>query len=148
MTKTNNRIPLLICALLGGVVLVGVGVLVRPYWVAKYQGEDEVLRGALLPFAPLRGADLRFADLTGANLIHADLTSANLRDVTLTGAALSGADLTGADLAYGDLSGSILCGADLANALFYKTNLSCARYDARTRWPDGFDPQQHGAVKE
>lgn len=79
--RTKNRIVWVLCTPLVGAVLGGVGVLVKPYWVAKYQGEDEVLRGALLPFAPLRGADLRFADLSGASLIDADLSSANLRDV-------------------------------------------------------------------
>jgi uncharacterized protein YjbI with pentapeptide repeats len=39
-----------------------------------------------------------------------------------------------------------LRGADLRGAWLSKANLTNARYDARTRWPAGFDPLKHGAV--
>ena len=69
----------------------------------------------------------------------------------------SGADLRGADLRQADLSrdvvgvsqdweGANLCGADLGDANLAGANLACVRYDARTRWPRGFDPRQRGAV--
>jgi uncharacterized protein YjbI with pentapeptide repeats len=48
---------------------------------------------------------------------------------------LAGVDLSGADLRGIDLSG-----ADLQNA-----GLEGAIYDDDTRWPDGFDPDRHGA---
>src|SRR2546427_587010 len=61
------------------------------------------------------------ADLHSALLIHAPLAGAFLVDANLRQADLAGADLTNA-------------------------NLTGARYDARTRWPDGFDPVKHGAI--
>jgi hypothetical protein len=70
----------------------------------------------------LRGRNLRGADLSGAFLQATDLSDADLRE----------ADLRGADLRQ-----AFLAGADLTGA----------RYDDRTRWPDGFAPRRHGAVR-
>jgi hypothetical protein len=61
--------------------------------------------------------------LTDADLTEARLNvTGGIEPVNLTGADLTGANLTGADL-------------------------TGACYDAHTRWPTGFDPQRHGAVK-
>jgi hypothetical protein len=65
---------------------------------------------------PLRGRDLRDEDLAGAFLSDADLSDTDLRGVDLRGADLDGAWLRG------------------------------ARYDAETRWPEGFDPKKRGAA--
>jgi hypothetical protein len=65
----------------------------------------------------LRGQDLRGEDLKDAFLDDVDLSDTDLRGVDLSGASLDGAHLAG------------------------------ARYDAQTRWPEGFDPAQHGAVR-
>lgn len=65
----------------------------------------------------LRGACLVAADLSRARLCDADLTHADLREGRLLGANLTSARLRG------------------------------ARYDAATRWPPGFNPRRHGAVK-
>ncbi len=83
----------------------------------------------------LHGANLSEADLSGADLdeayaVGADLSKANLRGTSLRGANLSEASLKGADL-----SGCDLGGADVTEVRFYG-----ARYDERTRWPDGFTP--------
>ncbi|MCC2668927.1 MAG: hypothetical protein K0Q72_1398 [Armatimonadetes bacterium] len=56
-------------------------------------------------------------------------------------AALNGADLTSANL-----RGANLCLATLSMARLNAVDLHGARYDASTRWPDGFDPAAHGAV--
>jgi hypothetical protein len=37
--------------------------------------------------------------------------------------------------------------ADLSEALLVGVRLEGARYDSRTRWPRGFDPEQHGAIR-
>jgi hypothetical protein len=66
----------------------------------------------------LRGRDLRGEDLAGAFLADTDLSDTDLRGVDLRGANLGGARLVG------------------------------ATYDARTQWPEGFDPRKHGAVRE
>ena len=41
-----------------------------------------------------------------------------------------------------------LQGVDFTGARFRGARLTAAHYDARTRWPAGFDPVIHGAVKE
>jgi hypothetical protein len=64
----------------------------------------------------LRGQDLRGMDLQDAFLADVDLSDTDLRGVDLSGANLSGAHLLG------------------------------ARYDAQTRWPEGFDPRASGAI--
>jgi uncharacterized protein YjbI with pentapeptide repeats len=88
--------------------------------------EPADLSGARLMGAALRGVKLVKANLTGADLRNADLTSAVVPGANLQSAKLQGATLTGADLK----------GADLKGAL----------YDAQTRWPDGFNPQERGAL--
>lgn len=65
-----------------------------------------------------------------------------LRGVDLRGEDMRGACLVGADLSHSDLRGVDLTGADLENAC-----LRGALYDAQTRWPDGFEPRRHGAVR-
>jgi hypothetical protein len=65
----------------------------------------------------LAGSILKNADLTGANLTGADLTEANLK---------------GANFEQASLTGMILHGA---------------RHNSETRWPAGFDPVSHGAVR-
>ena len=83
------------------------------------------LRRAYLQGADLTSADLTGADLTGANLIQADLTGA-----IIDKARLQGAWLQGAKLGFGSARGAVLF---------------CARFDAATVWPQGFDPGSHGA---
>ena len=78
------------------------------------------LKRARLTRANLSGADLRRVDLHSADLTDATLVGANLRGVGLHLASLYGADLTGADL-----TGAVLSGAT---------------YNAKTRWPVGFEP--------
>jgi hypothetical protein len=107
------------------------------------------LRGAILRGAGLVGTDLQNADLTGADLTQAmlwhmhratppelrfELTPEQRRDAGYMPSKLAGADLTDA----------ILIGADLIDADLSGARLTNVRADARTRWPEGFDPQQHG----
>jgi uncharacterized protein YjbI with pentapeptide repeats len=122
--------------------------------------------GAYLVGANLRGADLNGVDLMQANLQRADLRAAQLagarlQDTDLRWADLRGANLNGADLGGGCLGITKLSGADLRGADLRRTWLEGAgwmpgsrwavpirgaRYNSHTRWPEGFDPQQHGAV--
>ena len=62
---------------------------------------------------------------------------AYLQGAELRGAFLGGADLFNADLAGADLRETNLIGADFSGV----------RYDGRTVWPEGFDPQAAGAVR-
>ena len=107
------------------------------------------LRGAKLLGAGLAGTDLQNADLTGADLTGArllrpdrgapaewlgEMTPERRREMGFVCPNLTGADLTGANLVGADLLDADLTGAKLAGI----------RADVRTRWPEGFDPQQHG----
>lgn len=64
----------------------------------------------------------------------------------LTGADLSGAVLGSTDLAGKNLSRANLKGADLSLAKLGNTDLTLAMFDCDTKWPDGYDPLQAGAV--
>src|SRR5438105_4682705 len=99
--RRTSRATVGICALLAGAVLWATGLLfvqLKPYWVAKYRGQDAHLRGAMLALAPLGGSNLMRADLRGSSLWAADLREAWLRAADLTGADLRNAQLRGADL--------------------------------------------------
>ncbi len=121
------------------------------------------LGGANLSWANLEGADLldidadsvRFASanmgstrLRGAQLRGAVLTKATLRGADLGDADLTGAKATGADFREANLKKVRLGGADLREAQLAGANLKGARYDAKTRWPTGFDPAAAGAQQE
>jgi isoamylase len=120
------------------------------------------LRRAVLARAELSGANLDSgilveADLSGATLRNCRLRSADLRNVRLREASCIAADFTNACLDQADLSlanlesaalfGADLRGADLTGAVLLRADLRGARYDARTRWPEGFLPGEAGAVQ-
>jgi uncharacterized protein YjbI with pentapeptide repeats len=121
------------------------------------------LTSANLRSAALGSANLVHADLTGADLRSAGLRAADLRGAVLTGTDLSKADLCDADLRYAVWIGQVLIrnsawrtaklcradlrGADLRNGYLFGVDVKEARYDSRTRWPSGFDPQRRGAVR-
>jgi uncharacterized protein YjbI with pentapeptide repeats len=126
--------------------------------------EGAHLEGAKLDDAQLVGADLgsdRELDLPSANLDGASLLRANfnraklegarLRKADLQGTMLGGANLEGAILIDADLRGATLAGAALEGADFSRANLQDANiqdadYDRNsTRWPEGFEPTDHGA---
>jgi hypothetical protein len=113
-------------------LLVGVTLLLRPYWTARFHGSRADLRDASLAMDDLRGANLRGANLQHANLRYACLEGANLR-----GANLAGADLRSTCLDGADLTGADLTGVRLTDALFDRE---------ATHWPAHFDPEAHGAV--
>jgi uncharacterized protein YjbI with pentapeptide repeats len=71
-----------------------------------------------------------------AMLVKADLGSSCLRNASFFQADLTGANLEGADLQ----------GADFTEAELAEADFGGARYDRRTRWPDGIDPLERGAV--
>lgn len=115
------------------------------------------LAGAFLAGVDLGGADLSHATLDGARANEAaDFSEANLRNASLDGAwlrtarldraVMTGATFAGADLFHATLRGADLGGADLSGARHLSAaDLAEARWDARTRWPKGFDPATVGA---
>jgi hypothetical protein len=90
-------------------------------------------------------ANLKGTNLSGANLSGAYLAWAYLSEATLKDADLGDADLAGAGLEGADLSGANICGTNLTRADLTSVKLAGARYDFRTAWPEGFEPQDSGA---
>jgi hypothetical protein len=80
--------------------------------------------------------EIRHKD-TGAIILCADEMLKDVKTLHPTSCwlPLAGADLSGADLRHLDLSGADLRGTKLQGAI----------YNDDTRWPVGFDPDQHGA---
>ncbi len=115
------------------------------------------LNKANLSEADLTEAKLHTTWLVETKLIRANLSRANLYQAILIGADLSGADLTEADLTMANLSKSFLfnnyikaanlSGADLTKANLTKANLTGAKYNEYTKFPEGFDPKEHGMKK-
>lgn len=133
------------------------------------------LTGANLAMVDLTGANLTGANLTGATLMKARvrdclLARANLRGANLEGANLQGVNLTGAqydsrtrwphrfdyqncgavgpsaNLTGSDLRGANLEGVNLWAAILNEAELTGAQYDNQTKWPDGFDYRNSGAI--
>jgi uncharacterized protein YjbI with pentapeptide repeats len=105
------------------------------------------LSGLYLKGCNLLRANLKGTNLNGANLSQAYLAWAYLNEATLEGTNLSDADLAGASLQGTDLSEANLAGANLTRANLIGASLAGARYDSRTVWPEGFEPQDCGAVR-
>lgn len=120
--------------------------------------DDADLRGAHFDGANMRGASLQraalcFDSLGGVTQLHnVDLTGADLRDAEIHGAEFLDACLAGADLrgCRGDVTPpqrpTRFDGADLTGAQLEGARLAGAQYDARTRFPRGFDPVGAGMV--
>jgi uncharacterized protein YjbI with pentapeptide repeats len=103
------------------------------------------MSGLYLGACNLLRANLKGTNLDGANLNGAYLAWTYLSEATLKGADLGDADLAGAGLVEADLSGANLCGTNLTRADLTGVKLAGARYDHRTAWPEGFEPQDSGA---
>ena len=105
--------------------------------------------------ADLTAADLRFTNLRSAKLVLTVLTGADLTDASLVGVDLRRANLTGVDLRGADLRGkaelksvanvrgvAYLKDTDLTDATFTR-----AKYNEKTDFPKGFNPEVEGMIK-
>jgi hypothetical protein len=108
--------------------------------------QDTDLRGAQLGSAPLHSADLRGAVLDDLSCYSSGPPPTDLGEASLQGASLKRARLYGANLRGAQLEDAKLAGADLSSADLTGAKLAGATYDARTRFPDGFDPDAHGLL--
>ena len=105
------------------------------------------LTGSNFAETKLKKANFQNSDLSGANFGRTDLTQASLRGANLgrtyfSNANLSGADLRGANLNYATLSNANLkdanlCGADLTGARVTTEQLTLARTNWATVYPNG-----------
>lgn len=94
-----------------------------------------------------RRANLYWANLQAADLSGCDFEAADLRGAHLEDAVLVGANLRNAKLGRDNLGGSThLEGADLTGAQLHGADLRGAMCNARTKFPDGFDPQVAGCL--
>jgi hypothetical protein len=93
-----------------------------------------------------RGVNIRNVDLYGADLSEASFRCADLRQAVLYGASLKNSVFRNARLNGSNLEGADVSGADFRDAVLVAVNLKGAKFDERTRWPEGFEPLQSGAV--
>jgi uncharacterized protein YjbI with pentapeptide repeats len=126
------------------------------------------LRGANLSEASIERVPLADADLAGADLQGARFgrPGESVTDASLFGTDLTRADLRGAwlrcDLRAARFEGADLRGADLSESLATHphpekatdeevireaADFRGAKYDHKTRWPDGVDPEKVGAIR-
>lgn len=113
--------------------------------------------GATLNNVGLRNADFSSASLAGVRATNLDLHGSSFDDTVLTRANLVGARLTGMTITRTDFSDAVLSGAsfrstrlsdiDFTRVALANIDLTAARYDCFTRFPAGFSPARHGAVR-
>jgi len=111
------------------------------------------LRGAKFRFATLESVDLRFANLQFADLRYVNLKYAILRKADLESAILRKTNLQFADLRSANLKSAILRKANIKSADFRFANLESvdlrgAFYDDKTLFPEYFDIEAHGMVRD
>lgn len=113
--------------------------------------KDSDLRDMKLIYRNLSGADFSGSQISEGNFQGSDLRGSNFQKTDLSGCRfhasdLRGADLRGARLVDTNLREARLEGANLIDALLKNSDLR-ATYDGSTKWPDGFAPDEHGAVR-
>jgi uncharacterized protein YjbI with pentapeptide repeats len=103
------------------------------------------LRNGNLNNARLRNANLNEANLSYAHLHNAILNKADLSEANLMRTNLSNADLSGANLSHANLTNADLSEANLSYANLRRAILNKAKFNIKTDWPNGFDPEKAGA---
>ena len=100
------------------------------------------LSGSDLENATLASANLTGSDLAGSFPVGADFSGATLTDTNLAKADLYGANFTRAELGGADLKGSYYNSKPESD----RTPQGTFIVEQPTKWPQGFDPQAHGAI--
>ena len=109
-------------------------------------GFDYKKSGAIGPEAILKGANLCGFNLNGADLCDADLREANLKGTDLRFADLCKTQLAGANLQDANLQSANLKNTNLQEVNLKGAHLEESFYDHETKWPEGFDYQNCGAI--
>ena len=114
--------------------------------------KDSDLRGMELHYRDLNGADFSGSVISGGNLQGSELRGANFEKADLTNVSFYESDLRAANLQGANLKGfrapkARLEGTDFTGAVFAEPDLTRATFDDKTKWPQGFDPEKHGALK-
>lgn len=110
--------------------------------------EQANLECTILQRSNLYKANLYRAHMKGANLRRAKLKKTKLIKPTLTDADLSEVDLKETNVNFDDanLERVKLFETDLSKLDLKKAILNGAEYSSKTIWPDGFDPEEAGAI--
>ena len=124
---------------------------------ADLSGAD--LHGATLNFLDMQQVNLQGADMRYVAMNSTELKGANLREVNLNGACLYQMNFEGVDLrdaSFGAyvlgrtyLTDTNLRGTDFSKAINISRGVygwEGAIFDATTRWPGDFDPNEYGFV--
>ncbi len=119
--------------------------------VQSVLAQQRDLREIDLSFQTVFGRFLTDRDMRRANLSSSDLAAILFKRVNLNGALLIRANLHTVGFANSSLRNAILNRASLSHVDFRTANLTGASfkgatYDRRTKWPEGFTPERHGAV--
>lgn len=96
--------------------------------------------GADLTNAAFRGVNISGADFTGCTLVNTTFRNAQFIITKFTGTKLRNVSFEESVLHGTDFTGCTLTGVDFSQAKFNKPNFAKARYDATTRFPEGFNP--------
>ena len=102
-------------------------------YLMAIQGNPSHLENNDFSEVDFEDVNLEFTDLHNANFSRTNLHQASLQGTNLDEAALNEADLRQANLSGSNLGHAILSGAQLKGA----------KYDAETRFPQGFEPADH-----
>ncbi len=94
---------------------------------------------------------LRSINFIETNLMNSDFTGAKLKTTNFimancTEAIFIGADLTASGFTDSDFTRANLKGANLAETYLTEVDLKGAKYDLKTIFPDGFDPNKAGMI--
>jgi hypothetical protein len=80
-------------------------------------------------------------------LVDAGRTRMRIPEADYKTMCLERVDFRGADLSEADFGQSWIRGCDFRGAEMEHADPTDATYDAATRWPAGFDPVEHGALR-
>lgn len=98
---------------------------------------DVDLNSSSFADASLSSVNFAGADLTAVDMTRAVITQCDFTDSTLVGADCSYAEMTYCNFADCDFAGTVLAETDLSfSELYASVNLSSARYDNDTVWPE------------
>ncbi len=98
------------------------------------------LSHARLDWTRLYGSRFNGTTFAGANFYRATLNQAVFQNCTFDSARFECAEARHAEFVNVSFRNAYVCGADFRHATFENVDWSGARYDSRTKWPDGMQP--------
>ncbi len=123
----------------------------------KIDVQNRNMRGALIRHAFLFRANLVGADFRGAHLNSSNMLStylkgcqfntADMESVILAHSVVSGCSFHNCKLTNADLESTEFLNCDFSEADLTGAKIDYSAYDNSTRWPVGYNPEAHGAVK-